>query len=82
MGDIIRDRGDVLSLFLNETDGLEGEEAGYDYRTTEEEGHDYDGFGDRIPVQEGDRDDGSGDQSESGSAIAKSGEVYIYIYIY
>ena len=32
----------------------------------EEEGHDYDGSGDRMPVLEGDRDDGSGDLTESG----------------
>ena len=32
----------------------------------EEERHDYDGSGDRMPVQEGDRDDGSGDRTESG----------------
>ena len=72
LGDIIHDGRDVLSLFLNETDGLEGEEAGYGDRTMEEESHDHDGSGDR--------DDGSGDRTESGSAVAKSGEVYIYIY--
>ena len=44
----------------------------------EEEGHDYDGSGDRMPVEEGDRDDGSGDRTEEG-AVAKSGEVYILI---
>ena len=38
----------------------------------EEEGHDYDGSGDRMPVQEGDRDDGSGDRTESG-------QVYILV---
>ena len=54
--------GDILS-YLNDNDGLEeqGEEAGYDDRRMEEERHDYDGSGDRMPVQEGDRDDGSGD---------------------
>ena len=44
----------------------------------EEEGHDHDGSGDRMPVEEGDRDDGFGDQTEEG-AVAKSGEVYILI---
>ena len=35
--DIIAEGSDAISLFLNETDGLEGEgEAGYGYRTTEE----------------------------------------------
>ena len=63
LGDIIAGEGDAMS-YLNETDGLEGEgEADYSYRTTEEEGHDYDGSGDRMPVQEGDRDDGSGDRT-------------------
>ena len=52
LGDIIRDGRDVLSLFLNETDGMEGEEAGYGDRTME--------------VQEGDRADCSGDRTESG----------------
>ena len=71
LGDIILGGGDVLS-YLNDTDGLEGEgEAGYGYRTMEEEGHDYDGSGDRMPVQ-GDRDDDSGDRTESG-------QVYILI---
>ena len=66
--------------YLNDTDGLEGqgEEVGYGYRTMEEEGHDYDGSGDRMPVKEGDRDGGSGDRTEEG-AVAKSGEVYILI---
>ena len=43
--DIITEGSDVVSLFLNDTDGLEGhgEEAGYDY----------DGFFDPMPVQEG-----------------------------
>ena len=67
LGDIITAGGDIMS-YLNESDGLEGEgeEAGYGYRTMEEEGHDYDGSGDRMPVQEGDRDDGSSDRTESG----------------
>ena len=46
LGDIIAAGGDVMS-YPNETDGLEGEgEAGYGYRTMEEEGHDHDGSGD------------------------------------
>ena len=50
LGDIIAARSDVVMSFLNETDGLEGqgEEAGYGDRTMEEEGHDYDGSGDRT----------------------------------
>ena len=72
LGDIIANGGDVMS-FLSESDGLEGEgEEGYGYRTTEEEGHDYDGSGNGMPVQEGDRDDDSGDRTESG-------QVYILI---
>ena len=57
--DIIVEGSDVVSLFLNDNDGLEGEgeEAGY---------------GDLMPVQEGDRDDGSGDRTESG-------QVYILV---
>ena len=39
-----------------------------------EEGHDRDGGS-------GDHDDGSCDRTESGSAVAKSGEVYIYVLI-
>ena len=38
----------------------------------EEEGPDHDGSGDPMPVQEGHRDDGSGDRTESG-------QVYILI---
>ena len=61
LGDIIARGSDaVCSLFLNDTDGLEA--AGYDY----------DGSGDPMPVQEGDRDDGSGDRTESG-------QVYILV---
>jgi hypothetical protein len=77
LGDIIRDGRDVLS-FLNDTDGLEGEDDGSGDRTMEEEGHDHDGSGDRMPEEEGDHDDGSGDRTEEG-AVAKSGEVYILI---
>ena len=57
--DIIAEGSDAISLFLNENDGLEGEgeQAGY---------------GDLMPVQEGDRDDGSGDRTESG-------QVYILV---
>ena len=65
--------------FLNDTDGLEGEGEGSGDRTIEEEGHDHDGSVDRMSVEEGDRDDGSGDRTESGSAVAKSSEVYILI---
>ena len=61
LGDIIARGSDAIcSLFLNDTDGLEA--AGYDY----------DGSGDLMPVQEGDRDDGSGDRTESG-------QVYILV---
>ena len=42
------------------------------------EEHDYDGSGDGMPVEEEDRDDGSGERTEEG-AVAKSGEVYILI---
>ena len=72
--DIIAERSDVVSLFLNETDGLEGdgEQAGYgDLMPVQEEEHE-DGSGDPMPVQEGDRDDGSGDRTESG-------QVYILV---
>ena len=67
LGDIITVGGDVMS-YLNKTDGLEGEgeEAGYGPRTTEETV-----TGDRMPVQEGGRDDAFGDRTESG-------QVYIY----
>ncbi|EMS60798.1 hypothetical protein TRIUR3_31189 [Triticum urartu] len=34
----------------------------------EEEGHDYDGSGDRMPMKEGDRDDGFDDRTESRQA--------------
>ena len=61
LGDIIAQGSDaVCSLFLNDTDGLDA--AGYDY----------DGSGDLMPVQEGDRDDVSGDRTESG-------QVYILV---
>ena len=57
--DIIAKGSDAVSLFLNDTDGLEGEgeEAGY---------------GDLMPVQEGDHDDVSDDRTESG-------QVYILV---
>ena len=47
--DIIAEGSDAVSLFLNDTDGLEGEgeEAGY---------------GDLMPVQEEEHEDGSGAQ--------------------
>ena len=74
LGDIIRNGGDILS-YLN----LEGEyEGSGDDPTMEKERHDLDGSGDRMPVEEGDHDDGSGDRTEEG-AVAKSGEVYILI---
>ena len=61
LGDIIARGSDAIcSLFLNDIDGLEA--AGYDY----------DGSGDPMPVQEGDRDDVSGDRTESG-------QVYILV---
>ena len=61
LGDIIARGSDaVCLLFLNDTNGLEA--AGYDY----------DGSGDPMPVQEGDRDDVSGDRTESG-------QVYILV---
>ena len=71
--DIIAEGSDVISLFLNETDGLEGEgeQTGYgDLMTVQEEEHE-DGSGDPMSVQ-GDRDDGSDDQTESG-------QVYILV---
>ena len=40
-----------------------------DDRRMEEERHDYDGSGDPMTVQEGDRDDGSGDRTESGQEV-------------
>ena len=56
LGDIIAQGSDVVcSLFLNDTDGLEGEgeEAGYgDLMPVQEEEHE-DGSGDPMPVQEG-----------------------------
>ena len=68
LGDIIAQGSDaVCSLFLNDTDGLEGEgeEAGYgDLMPVQEEEHE-DGSGDPMPVQEGDRDDVSVDRTES-----------------
>ena len=81
LGEIIAEGSDVVLSFLNDTDGLEGhsEEEGYDYdgsgdplMPVQEEGYDYDGSGDPMQVQEGDRDDGSGDQTESG-------QVYILV---
>ena len=69
LGDIILAGGDVMS-YLNDNDGLEAEqgeeEAWYSDRRMEEERHDYDGSGDPMLVQEGARDDGSGDRTESG----------------
>ena len=73
--DIIAEGSDAVSLFLNDTDGLEA--AGYDYdgsgdlMPVQEEEHE-DGSGEPMPVQEGDREDGSGDRTESG-------QVYILV---
>ena len=57
--DIIAEGSDAVSLYLNDFDGLqgEGEEAG---------------SGDLMAVQEEERDDGSGDRTESG-------QVYILV---
>ena len=63
LGDIIAKGSDAVLSYLNDTGGLEGQ--------GEEEDYDYDGSGDPMPVQEGDRDDCSGDRTESG-------QVYIY----
>ena len=63
--DIIAQGSDVVSLFLNDTDGLEGEDE-------KAVGYDYDGSDDQMPVQQVDHEDGSGDRTESG-------QVYIYI---
>ena len=65
LGEIIAKGSDVVLSFLNDTDGLEGQGS-------EEEGYDYDGSGDPMPVQEVDRHDGSGDRTESG-------QVYILV---
>ena len=65
LGDIIAKGSDVIASFLNDTDGLEGQGS-------EEEGCDYDGSGEQMPVQEVDRHDGSGDWTESG-------QVYILV---
>ena len=79
LGDIIRNEGDITLSFLNDTDGEEGDHDGSGDRV-EEEG-DHDGSVDRME-EEGDHD-GSGDRTEEGAlTVAKSGEVYIYIYIY
>jgi hypothetical protein len=74
LGDIIAHGSEAVLSFLNDTDGLEGEGEEVDYgdRTMEEEGHDHDGSGDPMPVQEGDRDDCSGDRTGSG-------QVYILV---
>ena len=81
--DIIAEGSDAISLFLNETDGLEGEgeeaagpllidlHGSDDLMPVQEEEHE-DGSGDPMPVQEGDRDDGFGDRTESG-------QVYILV---
>ena len=64
LGDIIAKGSDVVLSYLNDTDGMEGQ--------SEEEDYDYDASDDPMPVQEGDRDDGSGDRTESG-------QVYILV---
>ena len=69
--------GDYLS-YLNDTNGLEGEDDGSDDRTMEEEGHEHDGSGDRRLEEEGDHDDDSGDRTEEGY-VAKYDDVYILI---
>ena len=58
LGDIISKGSDAVFSYLNDTDGLEGQ--------GEEEDYNYDGSGDPMPVQEVDRDDGSGDRTKSG----------------
>ena len=75
LGDIIARGSDaVCSLFLNDTDGLKA--AVYDY----------DGSGDLMPVQEGDREDGSGDpmpvqgdRDDGSGDRTESGQVYILV---
>ena len=61
-------------MFLNDTDGLEA--AGYDYDGSGDlmpvQGDREDGSGDPMSMQEGDRDDVSGDRTESG-------QVYILV---
>ena len=79
LGGIIAKGSDVVASFLNDTDGLEGQD--------EEEGYDYDGSGDPMPVQEGDRDDGSGDpmpvqegdRDDGSGDRTDSGQVYILV---
>ena len=80
--EIIAHGSDAVFSFLNDTDGLEGEgeeAASYDYdgsgdplMPVQEGGYDYHGSSDPMQVQEGDRDDGSGDRTESG-------QVYILV---
>ena len=72
--DIIAEGSDAVSLFLNDTDGMEGEgeEAGSGDLMPVQEGEREGDSGDPMPVQEGDRDDGSVDRTESG-------QVYILV---
>ena len=64
LGEIIRGgHADVLSLLNDVEEELE---------------RDDDGFGHRMPEEEGDHDDGSGDRTE-GAVAKSSGEVYILI---
>ena len=65
LGDITAKGSDVIASFLSDADGLE-------VQGSEEEGYDYDGSGDTMPIQEVDRHDGSGDRTESG-------QVYILV---
>ena len=76
LGDIIAQGSDVVASFLNDTDGQEGRgsEEGYEYDGSfdpmpVQEGDHQDGSGDPMTVQEGDRDDGSGDRTESGQVF-------------
>ena len=55
--DIIAEGSDAVSLFLNDTDGLEGEgeEAGSGDLMSVQEGEREDGYGEIMQVQQGDR---------------------------
>ena len=80
--DIIAQGSDAVCslMFLNDNDGLEGEGE-------EAAGYDYDGFGDPMPVQEGDHEDGSGnpmpvqegDRDDVSGDRTESGQVYILV---
>ena len=87
--DIIAEGSDSVSLFLNDTDGLEGEgeQAGYGDRMPAQEEEHEDGSGDLMPVQEGDHEDGSGDpmpvqegdRDDGSGDRTESGQVYILV---